>query len=82
MATSPVPQWAQEMSPAYRGPTAGGVLRLAVLLLLIVIASQWFTATDSGAAQVDRRAGVSLCEEHRGQPAWDAICKETARRRR
>jgi hypothetical protein len=82
MATSPFPQWAQEMSSTHRGPTAGGVLRLAVLVILLVIASQWFTATDSGAAQVDRKSGVSLCEEHRGEPAWKAICAETARRRR
>ncbi len=82
MATSPFPQWAQEMSSTHRGPTAGGVLRLAVLVVLLVIASQWFAATGSGAAQVDRKSGVSLCEEHRGEPAWDSVCKETARRHR
>jgi hypothetical protein len=80
MATSPVPQWAQEMSPSHHGPTAGAVLRLAVLIILLVIASQWFIATDSGATQVDRKSGVSLCEEHRGQPAWESVCKETRRR--
>lgn len=35
MPTSPVPQWAQEMSPHHRGPTGAGVLRLAVLVVLV-----------------------------------------------
>jgi hypothetical protein len=35
MATSPVPLWAQEMSPHHRGPTAGGVLVLAVVAVLV-----------------------------------------------
>ena len=82
MATSPVPQWAREMSPTHTGPTGGGVLRLAVLVLVVVICWQWFTATDGGSARVDRRPGVSFFEEHRGQPAWDRICEETARRHR
>ena len=43
MATSPVPQWAREMSPTHTGPTGGGVLRLAVLVLVVVICWQWFT---------------------------------------
>lgn len=82
MATSPVPLWAQEMSPHHHGPTGAGVLQLAVLVVLLVLAFQWFTATDSGATQVDRKQGVSFCEEHKGQPAWDSICAETARRHR
>ena len=80
MATAPVPQWAQEMSSTYRGPTAGDVLRLAMLIVLAVIAWQWFAAPDGGAAQVDRRPGVSLCEEHRGRPGWDAVCRQPTRR--
>ena len=80
MATSPHPQWAQEMSTTHRGPTAAGVLRLALLVVLIVIAWQWFGDTEGGAAQVDRKPGVSLCEEHRSQPGWEAVCQETARR--
>jgi hypothetical protein len=37
MATSPVPLWAQEMSPHHRGPTAAGVLTLAVVVVLVVL---------------------------------------------
>jgi hypothetical protein len=45
MATSPVPEWAREMSPTHRGPTAGGVLWLAVLAIILVIVLQaWPTA--------------------------------------
>jgi hypothetical protein len=79
VATSPSPQWAQEMSSAHRGPTAGGVLSLAVLVVLMVLAWQWFGA-DDGAAQVDRKAGVSLCQEHRTRPGWEAVCRDTADR--
>jgi hypothetical protein len=83
MATSPVPQWAREMSPTYHGPTAGGVLQLAALVLVLVLAFQWFTATDSGRSQVDTKQGVSLCAEHRGAPGWSSVCqpgKASARR--
>lgn len=75
MATSPVPQWAQEMSPHHHGPTGGAVFRLAVLVLIIVICWQWF-ATPSGADQVDRKQGVSLCEEH---PHWSVCQPEPAK---
>ena len=80
MATSPVPQWARETSPTHTGPTAGGVLRLAVLVIIMVIAYQWFAATDSGRSQVDTRQGVSLCEEHAGDPGW-AACASRSRSR-
>ena len=36
--TSPVPPWAQEMSPCHRRPTGAGVLSLAVLVVLVVLA--------------------------------------------
>jgi hypothetical protein len=49
MATSPVPQWAREMSPHHRGPTAHGVLGLAVVAVLLALALQLAAATDSGA---------------------------------
>ena len=79
MATSPVPQWAREMSPHHRGPTGGGVLRLALVVVLVVLALQAVSATDGGQV-VDRKQG-SFCDIHRGQPAWDAICEETRRGR-
>jgi hypothetical protein len=71
MAANPYPYWVTEQSPSHHGPTAGGVLQLAVLAVLLVLALQWLTATDSGADQVDRKQGVSLCEEH---PAW-SVCQ-------
>ena len=82
MSTSPIPSWAREQSPTYRGPTTGGVFRLAVLVLIAVICWQWFAATEGGARQVDRREGVSFCEEHKGQLAWDRICADTRRMHR
>jgi hypothetical protein len=48
MATSPVPEWAREMSPTHRGPTAGGVLWLAVLAVILVIVLQaWPSSSRS-----------------------------------
>ena len=44
---------------------------------LALVAGPTATA-DSG----DRRQAPTFCAEHRGDPAWDAICAETARRHR
>ena len=78
MATSPVPQWARETSPYHSGPTAGGVLRLALLVLVVVICWQWF-APDGGRGSVDTKQGVSLCEEH---PSWSVCQPEPVSARR
>jgi hypothetical protein len=71
MAANPYPYWVTEQSPSHHGPTAGGVVRLAMLVIVAVVCWQWFTATDSGRSQVDTKAGVSLCEEN---PAW-SVCQ-------
>jgi hypothetical protein len=74
MATSPVPQWAREMSPHHRGPTAAGVLRLALVAVLVALVLQLVPTTDGGqASSVDRG---SLCDQHRADPAWRAVCEE------
>jgi hypothetical protein len=75
MATSPVPLWAQEMSPHHDGPTAGGVLFLAVVAVLVALLIQLAPATERGqTSTTDRGQGVSLCEEH---PHW-SVCQEEA----
>jgi len=79
MADPRYPYWVTEQSPTYRGPTSGGMLRLAVLVLVAIIAWSWFDT--GGAAVVDRKPGVSLCEEKAGRPGWAAVCEDTARRR-
>ena len=71
MATSPVPQWAQEMSPHHRGPTGAGVLRLALIVVLVVLALQLVPTTDSGQVAGDTDRG-SLCDQH---PRW-SVCQE------
>ena len=71
MATSPVPQWAQEMSPHHRGPTGAGVLRLAMLVALVVLALQLVPTTDGGQLAGDTDRG-SLCDQH---PRW-SVCQE------
>jgi hypothetical protein len=65
MATSPVPQWAQEMSPHHRGPTIAGTLVMlavaTVLLLLVLLSSSPSTdaAAVCAALAAHLRAGVS-----------------------
>jgi len=46
MATSPVPLWAQEMSPYHRGPTGAGVLALAVVAVLLGLVLSATTASQ------------------------------------
>ena len=79
MATSPVPEWAREMSPHHRGPTGAGVLLLALIVVLVVLVAGFIPTAESGAQPsrgIDTKPGVSLCEEH---PAW-SVCQEPARR--
>jgi hypothetical protein len=71
MATSPVPQWAREMSPHHRGPTGAGVLRLAVITVVIVLLLQVVSAAHGG-GQTSTVDGGSLCDEH---PRW-SVCQE------
>jgi hypothetical protein len=75
MATSPIPQWAREMSPTHRGPTGAGVLGLAVLVVLVVLILQAIPTTDSG-GQVTRPTTPPPCAQH-----WPPTCKEANRGR-
>jgi hypothetical protein len=65
MATSPVPQWAMEMSPHHRGPTAAGVLVLvlAVVAVLVAVLLQFGAVTDSGRAGSGQRVQSPACAE-------------------
>lgn len=71
MATSPVPQWAREMSPHHRGPTGAGVLRLALVVVLVVLLLQVMPATDSGSQTTTRPTTPPRCAQH-----WPPTCKE------
>jgi hypothetical protein len=69
MATSPVPQWAQEMSPHHRGPTGAGVLRLAVIVLLVVLVLQLLPTTDGGQVAGGPTAAACATSTHTGRSA-------------
>jgi hypothetical protein len=75
MPSSPVPLWAQEMSPHHRGPTGAGVLRLAVVVVLAVLLLQAWPATDSG-GQATRPTTPPRCAQH-----FPPTCKEASRGR-
>jgi hypothetical protein len=70
VATSPVPQWAQEMSPYHRGPTGAGVLALAVVVVLVVLLLQVLPTTDSG-DQATQPTRPPRCAQH-----WPPTCQE------
>ena len=77
--SSRYPYWVEEMSSTYRGPTGAGVLRLALLVVLVVVVWQALAATNGGqAASVDQG---SLCDQHRADPSWSAVCEEASRGR-
>ena len=75
MATSPVPQWAREMSPHHRGPTGAGVLALAVVVVLVVLILQAIPTTDSG-DRPTRPTTPPACAQH-----WPPTCQEASRGR-
>ena len=70
MATSPVPLWAQEMSPHHRGPTGAGVLALAVVAVLVAVLLQLGATTGSG-SQATRPTTPPKCAQH-----WPPTCQE------
>jgi hypothetical protein len=63
MPTSPVPLWAQEMSPHHRGPTSAGVLALAVVAVLVAFLLQLGAANGSGQAGSGPRLQGPACAE-------------------
>jgi hypothetical protein len=73
VATSPVPSWAREQSPTYRGPTVAGVFfRLALILAVL-----WALGAMGPAMAESERKGreaPTLCDEHAGRPGWAEVC--------
>jgi len=74
-----LPQWAQEMSPTYRGPTTFGTLvLLAVVALVLLALFRWPAATTVGgtlAGEVKPTSTVPACARH-----WPPTCQEPAGR--
>jgi len=73
-----LPQWAQEMSPGYRGPTMAGTLALLAVVTLLLIS--WLGGYDRLAEGTNRGKPPSLCEEHKGRPGWDYVCRPRSER--
>ena len=72
MATSPIPLWAQQQSPYYRGPTAVGVIfRLAIIAVVLI---SLLGGYDRVSEHANRGKPDTLCQEHRGAPGWAAAC--------
>ncbi len=85
-----LPQWAQEMSPGYRGPTIAGTLGLlaaVAVLLLVLLGGPAATVTDSQATGPRQLSPVCAelrrLERHgvRSGPSWrrvDRLCGEAS----
>jgi hypothetical protein len=73
MAAPRYPYWIEEQSSTHRGPTGAGVLRLALVLVLVALALQAVSAAERGGQVVDVDRG-SLCDQHHGRPGWEAVC--------
>ena len=91
MATSPVPLWAQEMSPYHRGPTGGGVLALAVVAVLLGLVLSATAASQPSEQEGPRWQSPACTEQQRLQrhgvdsgPSYRAVaraCREATRGR-
>jgi hypothetical protein len=88
MATSPVPLWAQEMSPCHRGPTGAGVLALAVVAVLLGLMLSATAATEAREQDRPRWQSPACAELQRLQrhgvdsgPSYRAVaraCREAS----
>ena len=88
MATSPVPLWAQEMSPYHRGPTGSGVLALAVVAILLGLVLSAMAASQSSERDGPRWQSPACAELQRLQrngadrgPSYRAVartCREAS----
>ena len=72
--------WQAEAAGTHRLPTIWSAFLLFGLLAALALA---LVAGPTATAQGGRdRRPPTFCAEHHGEPAWDAICAETARRHR
>ncbi len=89
MATSPVPLWAQEMSPYHRGgPTGAGILALAVVAVLLGLVLSATSAARSTEQDGPRwqvaglRGAAAAPAPRRGQraelPGGGRACREAS----
>jgi hypothetical protein len=63
MAESPFPQWAREMSPSGPRPTIGGLLSLALAVILAVFV--WRAAVNAEPVSGPPPAGPACAEQRR-----------------
>jgi hypothetical protein len=67
-----LPQWAQEMSPTYRGPTTAGTLALLAVVALVLLALlSGPQATADGAGGKAPASTVPACARH-----WPPTCQQ------
>ena len=70
-------QWQQEYAGTNRLPGIWSVFLVLGLLAALALA---LAAGPTATAQSGERQQGSLCDQHRADPAWRAICTEARRR--
>ena len=70
--------WQAEAAGTHRLPTIFSVFLVLGLLAALALA---LAAGPVATAQSGDRSQGSLCDQHRGQPAWEAVCEEARRGR-
>jgi hypothetical protein len=71
-----LPQWAQEMSPGYRGPTVAGTLGLLAVVTVLLLALLGWPTVDGSGSRATRPTPPPPCAQH-----WPPTCQETPRGR-
>jgi hypothetical protein len=70
-------QWQQEYAGTNRLP---GIWSVFLVLGLLAALALVLAAGPTATADSVRPEQGSLCDQHRGQPAWEAVCAEARRR--
>jgi hypothetical protein len=70
-------QWQAEQAGTNKLPAIFSVFLVLGLLAALALA---LAAGPTATAQSGKRSQGSLCDQHRGRPAWEAVCAEARRR--
>jgi hypothetical protein len=70
-------QWQAEYAGTSRLP---GIFSVFLVLGLLAVLALALAAGPTATADSTRPDRGSLCDQHRGKPAWEAICEDARRR--
>jgi hypothetical protein len=68
-----LPNWAQEMSPGYRGPTVAGTLGLLAVVTVLLLALLGWPTADASGWRATRPTTPPPCAQQ-----WPPTCQEAS----